>query len=79
MPTRPATWRREKVGSFSTWAIRLARKVSPKDSSSLMVWCGYYMEEMSRQGSGIGDAVFARGKLSFVVRGGTAWSQCGGA
>ena len=38
MPTRPATLRREKAGSFSACAMRLARKVSPKSRSSLMVF-----------------------------------------
>ena len=34
MPTRPATLRSEKAGSFSAWASRLARKVSPKSKST---------------------------------------------
>ena len=50
--TRPATWRREKVGSFSTWAIRLARKVSPKERSPLMVWCGCHTSGLRRQAAG---------------------------
>ena len=53
MPTRPATLRREKVGSFSAWAIRLARKVSPKERSSLMVWCEYFTAELFRQAGGV--------------------------
>ena len=53
MATRPATLRREKVGSFSTWAIRLARKVSPKSRASVVVWCGYHRHELPRQDGGI--------------------------
>ena len=64
MPTRPATWRSEKVESFSTWAIRLARKVSPKSRASLMAWCEYYIAKLLRQAAGF--------TLGFVMRGGTA-------
>lgn len=49
MPTRPATWRREKAGSFSDLAVRLARKVSPKERSTLMVWRAYYTDAAWRQ------------------------------
>ena len=52
MPTRPATWRREKVGSLSALAIRLVRKVSPKERSSLMVWYEGDTPELLRQAGG---------------------------
>ena len=74
MPTRPATWRREKVGSFSTWAIRLARKVSPKSRASLMVWRAYDTGKMLSQAGGFTLIAklrtwrrrFCAGKLNFV-------------
>ena len=60
----PRPLRREKAGSFSAWANRLTRKVSPKPRSSLIVWSGCHAPGLRRQGAG--EPVRRRARRAFV-------------